>query len=397
MATSSERFYTDLPDFADFDGIIDFGSYASFPDDWTVLVADVRGSTDAIRAGRYKNVNMLGAASITAVLNACKGHDLPFVFGGDGGAVIVPPSLSAPAGAALARLAVAAPDMFGLSLRAAAIPVAVLRAGGSDVLVRKYRLSPGNHLAMFAGDGLERADEILKSPHVGHFALSLADGGVPDLTGLSCRWAPLKATGGIMLTVMVKPLGPTMPARREVLDEVLTQAGRILGDDPAAVAPAKQRTLRFRWPPAGLWREARVTAGRQGVAGRYLSLLAMTLVVAVCDLFSLRIRDFDPPAYRAELRANTDFRKFDGFLRMVLDTTPAQADALGSYLDKQYVAGRLLHGMHRADAALMTCLVFNLERSEHVHFIDGADGGYALAAADFKARAAAREVPAIAS
>ena len=35
---------------------------------------------------------------------------------------------------------------------------------------------------------------------------------------------------------------------------------------------------------------------------------------------------------------------------------------------------------------MMTCLVFSLEESRHVHFIDGADGGYALAAVQLKAQ-----------
>jgi hypothetical protein len=43
----------------------------------------------------------------------------------------------------------------------------------------------------------------------------------------------------------------------------------------------------------------------------------------------------------------------------------------------------------------MTCLVFSLEQSRHMHFIDGADGGYALAALQLKAQlqalAAARD------
>jgi hypothetical protein len=35
---------------------------------------------------------------------------------------------------------------------------------------------------------------------------------------------------------------------------------------------------------------------------------------------------------------------------------------------------------------MMTCLVFSLEQSRHVHFIDGADGGYALAALQLKSQ-----------
>lgn len=37
-----------------------------------------------------------------------------------------------------------------------------------------------------------------------------------------------------------------------------------------------------------------------------------------------------------------------------------------------------------ADTALMTCLVFNLRKSEHVHFVDGGDGGFAIAAKQLK-------------
>ncbi|MBZ0215664.1 MAG: DUF3095 domain-containing protein, partial [Fimbriimonadaceae bacterium] len=48
---------------------------------------------------------------------------------------------------------------------------------------------------------------------------------------------------------------------------------------------------------------------------------------------------------------------------------------------------RLIYGLHVADSALMTCLVFNFEQSQHVHFIDAANGGFASAAIDFKTRA----------
>jgi hypothetical protein len=39
---------------------------------------------------------------------------------------------------------------------------------------------------------------------------------------------------------------------------------------------------------------------------------------------------------------------------------------------------------------MVTCLVFQYEK-EHVHFVDGADGGYARAARGLKARANAQE------
>jgi hypothetical protein len=117
-------------------------------------------------------------------------------------------------------------------------------------------------------------------------------------------------------------------------------------------------------------------------------VLATGLVQAWCEKFGKTAGPYDAPKYGAELRANTDFRKYDGVLRTVLDVSADQAAEVEAYLEGQYRAGRLIYGIHTAETALMTCLVFNLDQSEHVHFIDGADGGFALAAEGFKARLA---------
>ena len=49
------------------------------------------------------------------------------------------------------------------------------------------------------------------------------------------------------------------------------------------------------------------------------------------------------------------------------------------------VAGVARYGLHRQDAAMMTCFTPSAIRSDHVHFIDGARGGYASAATALKA------------
>lgn len=47
--------------------------------------------------------------------------------------------------------------------------------------------------------------------------------------------------------------------------------------------------------------------------------------------------------------------------------------------------GKLNYGIHQSDAALVTCLI-NQVGVNHLHFVDGADGGYALAATDLKSK-----------
>jgi hypothetical protein len=74
--------------------------------------------------------------------------------------------------------------------------------------------------------------------------------------------------------------------------------------------------------------------------------------------------------------------------RQVLAGTAAQRAALTAWLEERYARRELAYGVHVADRAHMTCLVFDYS-GRHLHFIDGADGGFFSAANEFKRRWAA--------
>ena len=88
---ASETFYADLETISDFANITDISNFQDFPNDWVVVITDVAQSTAAIAAGRYKDVNLLGACSIVAILNIVGELEIPFVFGGDGASLLIPP------------------------------------------------------------------------------------------------------------------------------------------------------------------------------------------------------------------------------------------------------------------------------------------------------------------
>ena len=87
---SADEFYRELPSFSDFSNVADLDDYRAVPDDWYVLTADIVSSGKAVADGRYKDVNMVGAAVIAAVLNSVGRDRVPFVFGGDGATLLVP-------------------------------------------------------------------------------------------------------------------------------------------------------------------------------------------------------------------------------------------------------------------------------------------------------------------
>ncbi len=77
-------FYADLPVLTDFSAVTQLERFRPLPAGWHVATCDVRHSTAAVEAGAYKHVNTVGAAAITAVLNAAGAIEIPFVFEGDG-------------------------------------------------------------------------------------------------------------------------------------------------------------------------------------------------------------------------------------------------------------------------------------------------------------------------
>jgi hypothetical protein len=386
--SDTDKFYGNLKPSEDFDTISDGLGFMPLPDDWTILISDVVNSTGAIERGEYKSVNMVGAASIVAVLNGCAGVDVPFMFGGDGGVVAVPPGAMKAARTRLGALQDQCEALFGLTLRAAAIPVHELRKAGTDVQVRKFQLAGDNHLAMFAGGGLELADKWLKDETQNNWHLSPEDAGRSlDLEGLSCRWQPLQARNGVMLTIILQTTGGKVTASQ--INKTLT---RILGKPINDCAPVQNSNLKLAgFTSPNLSMERTALRGRYGRYGAFAWTALTYVFQSLAERYNRKYVEYNAPKYREELKANTDFRKFDGALRLVIDVTGQQADEIEEFLGSGYKAGDLNYGTWRSDSALMTCLLFDLAQSLHVHFIDGADGGYTQAAKAMKARAASPE------
>src|SRR5476649_1558154 len=123
MTSGDQDFYTTVPVFDSFADVVKPASYRPLPEDWVVGFSDVVGSTQAIAAGRYKAVNMIGAGVIAAVANALKRRPFAFVFGGDGASFAVSPADAPLASEALKAMAVFSREELGMELRVAMVPM----------------------------------------------------------------------------------------------------------------------------------------------------------------------------------------------------------------------------------------------------------------------------------
>ena len=378
--------YEALPLFDAFEQVSDPAIYTPLPDDWQVGVADVVRSTEALAAGRYKAVNMAGAAVVGAVRNALGTLSFPFVFGGDGAVLAVPAEAAERTRAAMQATANFAADALKLELRVGMISVAAIRAAGHDMRVARYAASPEAVYAMFSGGGAGYAEEALKG---GRIALPAAPKDArPDLSGLSCRWAPLKSQHGIILSLLVMPArGAATEAFRALAAEIV----RLTAAEPSEGRPVPETGPRFSLRPAALALEAAATRSPGQATPIRLARVAGEMALAiVLDRTGRSLGRFDPRRYRSWVARNTDFRKYDDALRMTIDCSPATARHLEELLEQAEHAGVAHYGLHRQDEALMTCIVPSYVTDDHVHFLDGAGGGYALAARALKAKLAAR-------
>jgi hypothetical protein len=382
MTDGSDTFYGGIPVFRGFGSLMDPALYSPLPDDWSIGVADIVESTKAIAAQRYKAVNMAGASVIAAVTNALDGREFPFVFGGDGASFAVSPGDLERAREALAATATWVEESLDLVMRVALVPVAAVRANGLDVRVARFGPSPNLSYAMFSGGGLGWADAAMKR---GEFAIAPASPGTqPDLSGLSCRFEEIPSARGLILSVLVVPARGADPrAFRKVIEDVIALSER----SPDAGRPVPPGGPPLRWPPQGVEYEALAARGGSLLKRRGV-VLAVTLWAYVVMRFGIKVGNFVPKTYVQQVVENSDFRKYDDGLRMILDCTPELERALTQILVAAASNGIVRYGLHRQDAAMMTCFTPSVMRSDHVHFIDGARGGYASAATALKATAA---------
>lgn len=386
MTDAAPDFLAEIPVFDAFEDVVNLVHYRALPGDWQLAVADVVSSGVAIQNGRYKMVNMAGASVITAVLNALGRHDFPFVFGGDGAVIAIPGEGAAAVREALANVARWIAEDLALEMRVALVPVADVRRAGRDVLVARLQSSPDLTFAMLAGGGAAWAESRVKA---GEYAIRPAPpGSRADLTGLSCRWNPIEARNGQIVSVIAVQRDPAAAAE---FGRLVSDIVAVAGSKGDGGAPIEAERLVPSLSRMGLDTEARALApeGLQGMVR--LRLMFQYAMTRLSKTTGLTLGGFNARRYLRELARNTDFRKFDDGLKMTIDIDENGLRKIEGLLEAASARGICDYGLHSQVSALLTCIVPSHRRRDHMHLVDGAGGGYAIAAQRMKEKIAARK------
>lgn len=378
-----DDFYKNLKPSPEFHNLFYGEEPTKVPDDWFVLITDIVGSTKAIEEGRYKDVNTAGGLTAIAVANVYGHMDFPFVFGGDGVTFLLPINLLFPIRSAIADTIAQVRSAFGLEMRAGIVPVQELYRAGADLFLSKFRASAHYVQCSLFGDALSLAETWIKEGKDESYLVRENEKIFPaDYTGFTCRWKDIPSERGEIVSLIVKPIHPDFDVCKKTITRVLNFIRSEYGEEgdyhPLRVSNIELDSGTY------LRKEAIARIGKPSGIKFYLALTQIWLertVVAIAMQFGIPIRSghYSLNHLKDYQVLSADFRKYDGTLKMVIDGSKQNRESLVSFLNQLELEGIVRYGIFVSNRSLMTC-VLKVNSSEEVHFVDGADGGFAMAA-----------------
>lgn len=380
MNTTSDMFYHKLPSFDDFKDITDDKNYYAIPKSWIIVVTDIKDSTKAIEKGQYKDVNTIGAASIVSAHNAMGELEFPYVFGGDGATFIVPKAYQSRIEKELKGLKEIANRQFNLNLRIGIIGIQEIIDDGAAIEIAKFKLAGEKSVAIFRGGGVSLAENKIKS-QLDKYEISGRIKHMVDLSKLSCRWNSIPAKRGKNLSLLISVKNKNNMA---VYHDILGKLEELYEGKLEDANPVNFEQMSYKSFYQCYKNEKRLhtTVWSKAFFSRIKSIFISVL------LFKIGIpkKTFDTAPYIKSMSTHSDYRKFDDMLRMTIDCSPKQIDIMSSYLEELYQNSLIYYGMHTSDNSIMTCFVDGLSTGNHIHFIDGDNGGFAMAAKQLKSQ-----------
>ncbi len=379
MAVSTnDLFYSRLPvnQISLSDLLMEEHLFFKIPANWHVLITDVKKSTAAIADGLHETVNLVATGSIVAVLNIAYKENLtvPFFFGGDGATFIVPPSIVDAVMKALVKHQQNTQLNFNMMLRVGHVPVETIYTNGDKLSISKLRTSDLFSIPVLLGNGLSYAEKIIKGEDYMLEPPPFTEEEL-DMSGMQCRWDKIKPPENydevVSLLVNSNDGANQAAAFKKVIDSI----DSIYGDQEKR-KPITISKLKLKGTLKKIGREMRVRMG--GYKPLYLIRTWLTTLIG-----SLYFRTKLGKTYLTQLVDMSDTLVIDGKINTVISGTAKQREQLEEALTQLEKEGYISYGLYVSKESVMSCYVRGMDEN-HIHFVDGSDGGYTKAASVLK-------------
>ncbi|MES2828235.1 MAG: DUF3095 family protein [Bacteroidota bacterium] len=356
--------------------LLDRDLFAAVPQHWHVIITDIKGSTLAVSNGMHQTVNMIATGSITIVLNLAYKNNItiPFFFGGDGATFILPDSLLNDVLEALGTYKQNTQTNFNLDLRVGHVTVDKIYQEGYALAISKALITPLFSIPILIGNGLAFAEELVKGTDY-LYQQQQQHEVEPDLTGMQCRWDKISPPENAQEIVTLLVLATVSENQRTTFSKVLSLLDEIYGPS-AERQPISVKKLRFNTTFDRLSMEMKARVGKL----KFVEYIKKWLI----NLYGyIYFRTESGKYYLNRLVEMSDTLVIDGRINTVISGTLAQRTSLIKELDTLEASEEIIYGIYVSGESVMSCYVRDLV-DEHIHFVDGSEGGYTKAAGVLK-------------
>ena len=355
----------------------DSKSFSKVPEDWHVVLTDIKNSTIAVQNGQHELVNLIATGSIIAVLNIARKHNIevPFFFGGDGATLIVPSEILKPVLGSLKKHSLNALRDFGLTLRVGSLPVSEIYSQNFHLKIAKLQLEKSFCIPIISGKGLIYAEDKIKSLDE-NWNDDTEDYDL-DLSGMECRWnrikPPIQTKEVICLLVVIRNQKQDLKIYKKVIESLEKIYGSKQERNPISVQGLKLSASLMK-----IGVEMQVKFGKKD----WQYFLIEYLKTFFAKLFKWRNSD-GGKYYFNRLVELSDTLVLDGRISTVISGTTEQREQLIQALNDLENAGQIFYGLQVSNESIMSCYVRD-RQDQHIHFVDGSEGGYTFAAKQLK-------------
>lgn len=354
-------------------------SFSNVPSNWQVVVVDIQNSTHAVKEGKHHQINLTATGAIISVLNTIrkegKNVEIPYFFGGDGSTFIVPKALLSKVTSVLENYRLHIKRKTKLILRVGYISMEELNDQETTIKIAKHRLTEQLTIPIVLGNGLKKAEEIIKANFVENNATSFKKD-LLNLEGMECRWKEINPSQTKNKVICLLLDATDEAIQIEVYSEVLSKIDSLFGTFKNR-QPIKSQNLKLNYSIYNIWEEMKISLVNKSwmyLFKNWFSTLIGTLYLRITSTGKQYLQQISQLSHTFML---------DGKVNTIFTGEQSKIDAFLEYLNQLEKEKKIIFGIHITHASVMSCYVLD-RKTKHSHFVDGTEGGYTSAAKMFK-------------
>ena len=247
------------------------------------------------------------------------------------------------------------------------------------LMIAKVEVGKNLCKAIVVGDGINYAEKMVK--YNNRESNNIEDSDLLDLEGLECRWDKIKPPEeeNEVVCYLIEALDPALQIKiyGEVIEKMEEFFGTYEERNPLSVDGLKllptfkkikgEMMIRF-----GKWKRR-----------YFVSAFIKTLIGRFFIKHNLKLDHLSGQEYLQQVINNADILTIDGRINTIISGKKEKRLQFMQYLSQQEMERKLVYGHFISKESVMTCYIED-RNAKHIHFVDGADGGYTEASKELK-------------